>query len=102
MTHRTYKPRTASARCNSDCPEGVLAIFDDPRTWERYIIFYTNIENGCISYVRMSDAPGLQRGEMQAYEVAQYRYHNSHRACPWSELPESCKKLVHNDLSAAD
>lgn len=100
------KPRKCSKRwLDGDCPQGVLAIFDDPRTCDRYTVFYVDVEDGYLSYVGMSGAPfhpqGFgQHGEMQAHEVAQYRYHNKHRYARWSALPEDCKKLVRQDLAA--
>ena len=99
-----YTPRRASKRwLDSDCPAGVLAIFDDPRTTDRYTVFYRDVEQGCIGYVAMNSAPfhpqGFgQHGELSTAEVVRFRYCNSHRACKWSALPEDCKRLVRQDL----
>ena len=102
----SYKPRRASRRwLDSDCPKGVLAIFDDPRTIDRYTVFYCDVERDCITYVGMNAAPfhpqGFgQHGELSTAQTARYRYENSHRACRWSDLPEDCKRLVRQDLAS--
>lgn len=105
-----YRPRRASKRwLDGDCPEGVLAIFDNPKFADRYTVFYARVirhdrEPPYLGYRSMSDNPyhpqgvGLY-GEMKAYEVANYRYHNKRRACKWSDLPEKVKQLVRQDLS---
>lgn len=107
---RNYTPRRASKRwLDSDCPKGVLAIFDDPRTIDRYTVIYAEtILDGrdiWLGYVGMNAAPfhpqGFgQHGEMRAHEAARYRYENSHRAARWSDLPPDCKRLVRQDLAA--
>ena len=99
------KPRRCSSRwLDGDCPKGVLAIFDDPRTCARYTVFYSEpIVDDVLCYIGMNAFPfhpqGFgQHGEMRAYEVANYRYHNKHRYCRWSDLPEDCKRAVRQDL----
>jgi len=93
---------------DGDCPKGVLAIFDDPRTCDRYTVFYVEpvTDDGeYFSYVGMSGAPfhpqGFgQHGELRAHEVRMYRYQNKRYAARWSDLPEDCKRLVRQDLAA--
>lgn len=106
-----YKPRRASKRwLDGDCPEGVLAIFDDPKFADRYTVFYTKpiagetLADMYIGYRAMSENPfhpqgvGLY-GEMKAYEVSNYRYRNKHRYAKWSDLPEKVKACVLMDLT---
>ena len=108
---RTYTPRRQSKRwLDSDCPAGVLAIYDDRRTADRYTVFYCEPLGGTqyadmrIGYVGMSGAPfhplGIgQHGELDAHQVAMYRYENRNRAAKWSSLPDDCKRLVLQDLA---
>jgi len=95
----------AVRKLDGDCPKGVLAIYDDPRTGDRYTVFYKElISDGWIGYRAMSSNPfdphgiGLY-GEMEASYVSAYRYRNRHRACRWSDLPEKVQRCVHQDLS---
>lgn len=103
-----HKPRRASRRwLDADCPAGVLAIFDDPRTWDRYTVFYVEPvtdDGNRFCYVGMSANPfhpqGFgQHGELERYQMTQYRYANRRHACKWSDLPADCKKLVRQDLA---
>lgn len=107
--NNTYKPRRASKRwLDSDCPAGVLAIFDHPKFTDRYTVFYaeTATYQGqvWVSYRAMSESPcspqgvGLY-GEMKAHDAAAYRYCSSHYAAKWSSLPEAVKDLVRRDLT---
>lgn len=105
----SYKPRRATARwLDADCPKGVLAIFDDPRSIDRYTVFYTEpvTDDGhTFAYVAMNAAPfhpqGFgQHGELDSRQVRMFRSREAHRACRWSDLPEDCKKLVRQDLAA--
>lgn len=108
---RKYKPRRASTRwLDQDCPRGVLAIFDNPKTFDRYTVFYcapvygTRYADMWLGYRGMSENPFHPQGfgiygEMQAHDVALYRYRNSHRACKWSDLPERVKQCVRQDLA---
>jgi hypothetical protein len=99
------KPRKCSKRwLDGDCPAGVLAVFDHPKTIDRYTVIYAGVENGHMSYVAMNATPfhpqGFgQHGEMETHEVASYRYHNKHRYARWSDLPADCKQLVKRDLA---
>lgn len=105
----TYKPRRASKRwLDADCPQGVLAIFDNPNFCDRYTVFYREIYGGegrkGYMFGRSASAcPFHPQGigqtiEMRPHEVSAYRYANSHRACRWSALPEDVKKCVRQDL----
>lgn len=105
----TYTPRRQNARwLDSDCPRGVLAIYDDSRTFDRFTVFYaTPIVAGdyaktVIGYRGMSESPCAPNGfgmygEMSAYEAANYRYANRNRACKWSDLPLAVQELVRRD-----
>lgn len=104
----TNRPRRATKRwLDADCPKGVLAIFDDPRTIDRYTVFYVEPvtdDGDTFAYVAMNAAPfhpqGFgQHGELSAHQVRSFRYDNSHRACRWSDLPPDCKRLVLQDLA---
>lgn len=107
---RAYTPRRQNKRwLDDDCPAGVLAIYDNKgQTFDRYTIFYVPIEpledrRGWIQYLGASEHPSSpqgfgQHGELQAYEVAAYRYRWSHQACTWSSLPEDVKRSVRGDL----
>jgi hypothetical protein len=106
-----YKPRRASKRwLDSDCPAGVLAIFDHPKYGDRYTVIYAEPIAGetyadmRLWYRGMSANPfhpqGIgMAGEMQAHEAALHRYYNRNRACRWSDLPEDVKRCVRQDLA---
>lgn len=91
---------------DGDCPKGVLAIYDDPRTIDRYTVFYVEpVIDDVLCYVAMNAAPfhpqGFgQHGELHRSDVAHYRYANAHHAARWSDLPEDCKRLVRQDLTS--
>lgn len=107
---RGYKPRRASRRwLDGDCPPGVLAIFDHPDCFDRYTVFYVEPVTGTtradmwLGYRGMSAQPASPTGfgifgEMEAYQVAAFRYRSSHRAATWSSLPEEVKAVVRRDL----
>lgn len=109
MSIRSYKPRRQSARwLDGDCPKGVLAIYDDPRSADRFTIFYVPDNprglGDWIDYRAASVDPFAPHGigiygQMRAYEVAQYRYAVRHRAAKWSSLPDDVQRLVHRDLT---
>ena len=91
---------------DTDCPKGVLAIYDDPRTIDRYTVFYVEpVIDDVLCYVAMNAAPfhpqGFgQHGELRRHEVASFRYRERNRACRWSDLPADCKRLVLQDLTS--
>lgn len=105
-----YSPRKCTKRwLDGDCPEGVLAIMDNPNYGDRYTVIFAEpiagdrYANMILSYVGMSENPfhpqGIgMHGEMSAHEVACYRYRNKHRYAKWSTLPEQVKKCVRQDL----
>lgn len=105
---RTYTPRRQSRRwLDGDCPAGVLAIYDDPRSFDRFTVFYretTTDHRGTvwIGYRGMSEHPAAPQGfgiygEMAAHEARAYRAANSHRAARWSELPPDVQATVRRD-----
>lgn len=74
-----YRPRRQSSRwLDGDCPAGVLAIYDDPRYFDRFTVFYTDVIPGphgepWIGYRGMSEHPTMPTGfgcggEMEAYK----------------------------------
>jgi hypothetical protein len=106
----SYTPRRQSKRwLDEDCPQGVLAIYDNGgKTFDRYTVFYREpitgdaYHNMWLGYRGMSEHPFDPQGfgiysEMQAHEVAQYRYRASHDACKWSDLPDDVKRAVRMD-----
>lgn len=107
---RKYTPRRQSSRwLDSDCPRGVLAIYDNGgATTDRYTVFYAGLietaEYGAwVGYRTMSENPSHPQGvgvygEMRRHEAADYRYRARHQACAWSSLPEAVKACVRRDL----
>jgi hypothetical protein len=108
---RNYKPRRCSKRwLDGDCPAGVLAIIDHgDKELGRFDVIYTDVQE-----VRYPDSPRVEQWmmllsvgangglwchpEMQAHEVAAYRYRMKHRYTRWSDLPETVKAAVRRDL----
>lgn len=106
---RKYKPRRASKRwLDADCPEGVLAIFDNKKFCDRYTVIYAEvITNGrgdeWLWGRSMSPNPFHPQGvgisfELAAHQAREFRYRESHRAYKWSSLPEKVKECVKQDL----
>lgn len=112
---RPYQPRPQSRRwLDADCPRGVLAIFDDRSSGDRYTIFYRELYGrtptytdgymwgrGCSAHPSAPQGVGLTI-EMHPWEVANYRYHNAHRKARWSDLPPDVQRLVRDDLTAKE
>lgn len=109
---RKYSPRRQSTRWrDSDCPDGVLAIYDDgPKTFDRYTVFYAEPVTGTtyadmwLGYRGMSEHPTHAQGvgiygDMPAHAVASYRFRNAHHACRWSALPQEVRDVVIRDLA---
>jgi hypothetical protein len=108
---REYTPRRQSRRwLDADCPRGVLAIYDNPTTADRYTVFYAEPISGTryadthIGYRGMSEDPFHPQGvgmfgELDAHAAAAFRYRNRHRACRWSDLPERVKQCVRQDCA---
>lgn len=108
---RPYTPRRQSRRwLDQDCPEGVLAIYDNRgQTADRYTVFYRTPVAGSayqdmwLGMRCMSENPFHPQGvgmwgELEAYKVAHFRYRERHRAARWSDLPERVKTCVLLDL----
>lgn len=108
----TYKPKRDSARwLDSDCPAGVLAVFDDKRTFDRYTVIYSRVleyrGRMIMEYRGASENPfspqGFgQSGEFETWQARQYRYVNRNRKCRWSDLPDDVKRLVRQDLASEE
>jgi hypothetical protein len=108
---RTYRPRRQSKRwLDGDCPDGVLAIYDNKQYGDRYTVIYrepvvgTTYADMVLGYRGMSENPfhpqgvGLY-GELQAHEAAGFRYRNRNHACKWTDLPEKVRQCVMQDLA---
>lgn len=109
----TYSPRRQSKRwLDGDCPAEVLAIMDNGgKSFDRYTVFYVPTKEDKeeyphrglpIGYRAMSEHPSSPNGfgiyeEMEAYKVADYRYHFKHNYATWSSLPEEVKSVVRRD-----
>lgn len=116
MSDYRYKPRRQSKRwLDTDCPRGVLAIYDNGGlekrngSLDRYTVFYVDVSVGpngepWIGYRGMSENPSSPQGfgiygEMRAYQVAEYRERVRRQACKWSSLPEAVKRVVRKDCA---
>jgi hypothetical protein len=101
-----YAPRRQSKRwLDGDVPREVLAIYKDHRKpSEPYTIFYAALqrpEDGYQSglvYIGLDESGRYSLGEMPAYQVAEYRFHNAHRAAKWTSLPAAVRRAVINDI----
>lgn len=104
-------PRRCSKRwLDSDCPREVLAIIDlGPKETapERYDIIYTElIGNGAreewLGGYSLSESGAGSHFELQAHQMAAYRYRMKHRYAKWSDLPEAVKDAVRRDLAGVN
>lgn len=102
-----YSPRRQSRRwLDGDCPRGVLAIYYDKREpADAYTVFFAQpvVSDGtyagtAIEYAGISENGVGFHGELSAYETAQFRFRNAHRACKWTDLPEAVRNWVTADL----
>jgi hypothetical protein len=107
------KPRRCSKRwLDSDCPCEVLCIIDyalknDPAP-ERYDVFYAAVSEvkypdssrveQWMEFYSLSESGTGYHGEMQAHQVAAYRYRKAYRYVTWSSLPEAVKAAVRRDI----
>ena len=107
---RTYTPRRCSKRwLNGDCPNEILAIIDHPSYSDRYTIIYADVETVTyghrvehwLNYLASDEYGGVYHGELQAHEVASYRYRNKHRYTRWTDLPEAVRNAVRRDIADA-
>jgi hypothetical protein len=103
-----YAPRRQGKRwLDGDCPRGVLAVYYDKREpSDKYTIFYAEpvVSDGTyagthIQYAGLSEYGMGYHGELPAYQAAQFRFRNAHRARKWSELPEAVRNWVISDLN---
>lgn len=107
-----YKPRRCSKRwLDGDCPNEVLAIIDlGESELERYDVIYTDVlkvkyEDSArteqwLGGLSLSERGSSYHFELEAHQVAAYRYRMKHRYTKWSELPEAVKAAVRHDLEA--
>ncbi len=103
---KAYTPRRQNKRwLDGDCPSEVLAIYRDGEAYDPYTIFYAALqrpEDGFgsdLTYIGLTESGAYAHGGMPAWQVADYRYHNAHRAFKWSELPEAVRNAVKRDLA---
>jgi hypothetical protein len=102
-----YAPRRQNKRwLDGDVPREVLAIYRDHREpSEPYTIFYAELQGSgdgrrdSLVYIGLSETGWYSHGEMPAYEVAEYRFRNAHRAAKWSELPAAVRRAVKADIA---
>lgn len=102
-----YTPRRAPARfLDGDCPSGVLAIYDNGKSFDRYTVFYRDVvEDGrdvWVGYRAMSEHPSSPFGfgiydQMRRYEMQSYRRYAYRQQVPWSSLPDDVKACVRRD-----
>jgi hypothetical protein len=104
-----YSPRRQSKRwLDGGCPREILAIYYDKREpSEPYTIFYAALQcpedgrRSSLVYIGLDESGRYSHGELPTWEVAQYRYHNAHRARKWTDLPEAVRKAVRRDIARA-
>jgi hypothetical protein len=102
-----YSPRRQNKHwLDGDVPREVLAIYRDKREpCEPYTIIYAELQRpeegrrSSLVYIGLTENGSYSHGEMPAYQMAEYRYRNAHRACKWTDLPEAVRKAVMGDLS---
>lgn len=101
-------PRRARKQwLDGDCPDGVLAIFDNGgESFDRYTIMYvpepgSDWVNYFAASTRPFDPQGFgQHGEMPLHEARAFRYYSTSRrhSAKWSSLPADVQKCVRQDL----
>lgn len=113
---RGYKPRRCSKRwLDGDCPDEVLAIIRYANTdtyGGAYDVIYNDVQ--AVQYGKYShveywlngfsvnvSGASIDHFEMQAHQVAAYRYRFKHRYAKWSTLPAAVKNTVRADIAAA-
>ena len=109
-----YTPRRCSKRwLDGDCPPEVLAIIRHPHTdGGTYDVIYTDVQTVQYEHshrveqwlegfsIAVSGA-GIEHFELQAHQVAAYRYRFKHRYAKWSTLPDAVKDAVRRDIADA-
>ncbi|OHU47134.1 hypothetical protein BKG82_26105 [Mycobacteroides chelonae] len=96
---------------DGDCPDAVLAIYDDPQSTDRYTIFYTRIDYDAdtrtrwIAYRAASENPSAPTGigllgQMDTHEARQFRNKSSNQYTHWTQLPAPVKDTVKQDINA--
>jgi hypothetical protein len=99
------KPRRAGLRWRENAPDYVLDCFDHPNFCDRYAVFFVPVDERIgthepvILYLGMSDAPThpqgfSQWGEIQPYQLRQYRFSNGRYRVRWLDLPEHIRAHV--------
>lgn len=109
-----YAPRRCSTRwLDADCPAEVLCIIDHGAdSIGRYDVIYAEMSEvqyeGSSRVERwLQGALFTERGascdhfELQAHQVAAYRYRMKHRYATWSSLPDAVKDAVRRDIAEA-
>lgn len=102
-----YAPRRQNKRwLDGDVPREILAIYRDKREpCEPYTIFYAELQRpedayrSSLVYIGLTEDGRYSHGEMPAYQVAEYRVRNAHRACKWTDLPKAVRNAVRKDIA---
>lgn len=107
----SYAPRRCGKRwLDGDCPAEILAIIDHGADEiERFDVMYAAVQDVTytdstrverwLSFYSLTESGTGYHGEMQAHEVAAYRYRIKHRYTRWSTLPEVVKSAVRRDIA---
>lgn len=101
-----YAPRRQSKRwLDGDCPRAILALYYDKREpSDQYTVFYaeplcgTSPADMSLQYVGLSAAGMGYHGELKAYQTAEFRFRNAHRACKWTSLPKPVRDWILADI----
>lgn len=109
MSRHAYAPRRCSDRwLDADCPEEILAIIDlGANETDRYDVFYAELfahddpRGPWLSFYSLDVHGYGYHGELQAHQVAAYRYRMKHRYAKWSTLPDAVKDAVRRDIQDA-
>lgn len=87
-------------------PDHVADIFDDPRTADRYTVFYRELQQGSrgpwLVYRSMSAYPFHPQGigmfgEMELWQLSAYRHENRRFRVRWADLPPDVQRCVIQD-----
>lgn len=106
-----YTPRRCSKRwLDGDCPAEVLAIIDHgAKETDRFDVIYADVQEVRYAGIRrverwmtfygLTEGGAGYHGELQAHEVAAYRYRMRNRYTKWSTLPDAVKAAVRRDIA---
>lgn len=111
---RDYTPRRCSKRwLDGDCPDEVLAIIHHNEAHGAgYDVIYGEVnrvqygprgrqEKWMQGFSITEHGASADHFELQAYEVASFRYRFKHRYARWSDLPDAVKNAIRRDIAEA-